>query len=180
MRKKTPREARESSLASGWTVEADESDADAAEPAAAGTDPADAAAVPDAATGVGAAAAGGADETGAAAADVHGDEREQLSNGALVLMGVIGGLYLIYTWVWMTWAQYYSTVNSAAAAGSGSIGGALQQIVFWAAPAAPALWFLCAVLLCRGKPLGRLATALILGAIVLVPVPMLNLTGGAL
>ena len=44
----------------------------------------------------------------------------QLSNGALVLLGVVGGLYLLYTWVWFSWANYYSQMNSAVAEGSGS------------------------------------------------------------
>lgn len=172
MRNKSPREPREprdSALASGWTVEGaatpvSESAATASE-ANGAPDP-----VPESP-----AADAGADPAGASS-----ESRQQLSNGALVLLGVIGGLYLIYTYVWMTWAQYYSGVNTAVAANSGVIGGALQQTVFWAAPAAPALWFLSAVLLNRGRSTGRLAVALIVGAILLVPVPMLVSSGGAL
>ncbi|GAA2180776.1 hypothetical protein GCM10009847_19940 [Leucobacter tardus] len=172
MRNKSPREPREprdSALASGWTVEG------APEPATTPAEP-----VP-AATELATRVPGGpGTDAGADPADPSPDSRQQLSNGALVLLGVIGGLYLIYTYVWMTWAQYYSGVNTAVAANSGVIGGALQQIVFWAAPAAPALWFLSAVLLNRGRSTGRLAVALIVGAILLVPVPMLVSSGGAL
>ena len=164
-----PREPRESTLASGWTVEEEGQALD--QPVA--LSPESPGAV---VSGIGEAeSALDLDEIESAA-----EPRQQLSNGALVLLGVIGGLYLIYTYVWMTWAQYYSGVNTAVAANSGVIGGALQQIVFWAAPVAPALWFLSAILLNRGRSTRRLALALIAGAILLVPVPMLVSSGGAL
>lgn len=162
MRKKSPREARESTLASGWTVEED----------APATPEPESPAVP------GAAAASEARPGSDSEPEPAGPQ--QMSNGALVLMGVIGGIYLLYTYVWMTWAQYYAGVNTAVAANSGVIGGVLQQIVFWAAPVAPALWFLSAVLLNRGRSTRRLAVALIAGAILLVPLPMLMSSGGAL
>ena len=150
MRKKSDSEARESSLASGWVVEPD-----------AGVEPLREE-TPEAET-----FSGGVERTG------------QVSNAALVLFGVFGGLYILYTWVWMTWAQYYSAVNAAAAAGSGSVGGVLQQIVYWAVPVAPALWFLSALLLNRHRT-GRLAVSLLLGAVVLLPFPMFVSSGAAL
>lgn len=153
-------EPRESSLASGWTVEPDR--ADAASVATASTEK-------------------HADDA-LAAAQVTGQVNEgpvATSNLALVLFGVFGGLYLLYTWVWISWAQYYSGVNEITAAGSGSIGGVLQQIVFWVAPAAPAVWFLSALVMNRGRT-GRLAVVLLVGAIVLVPIPMFVTSGAAL
>jgi hypothetical protein len=103
----------------------------------------------------------------------------QLSNGALVLLGVVGGLYLLYTWVWFSWANYYSQMNSAVAEGSGAIGAVLQQTVFWAAPVAPALWFIAAYLLCRASPTWNLALWLLIGAVVLLPLPALVTVGGS-
>lgn len=150
MRKKTPSEPRESVLASGWTVEAEPAAATAAEPAA---------------------PAGGDAE---AAAPAEADEiPEQMSNGALVVLGVFGGVYLLYTWGWLVIAQAYADYARAAAAGSGSLGVVLQQIVYWAAPAAPVLWFLAALLASRGGRTGRLALLLLVGLVVLLPLPLL-------
>jgi hypothetical protein len=158
MRKKTAREARESALASGWTVEADP------DPAAAVAGIADAPAEPhpDAVD-----APGPLDD-----ATSEGDPRPQMGNGALVLLGVFGGLYLLYSWIWLSWARYYAGVNAELTAASGSLGGVLQQIVFWAAPLAPLLWFLAALLLNRGAGTRRLALWIVIGAVVLLPLPV--------
>lgn len=156
MPKETGPHERESKLASGWTVESD---------TAAHTE----AAIP-------------------AVADVPQDlsdrdqdeiSRPQMSNGALVVLGVLGGLYLLYTWVWFSWANYYAETNTLVAEGSGSIGFVLQQVSYWAAPAAPALWFFCALVLNRHAATWRLALWLIVGGIVLVPLPMFGSVGGA-
>ena len=169
MRKKADREPRESSLASGWTVEADPSAASQTERNA-----------PQVVSG------GGLEDPlsdGVGGAGELTDEvlasRQQLSNGALVLLGVVGGLYLLYSWVWFSWANYYSQINSAVAEGSGAIGAVLQQVVFWAAPLAPALWFVATYLLNRGSGTWRLALWLLLGALVLLPLPALVTVGGA-
>lgn len=111
------------------------------------------------------------------AADADLAERPEISNAMLVLIGVFGGLYLLYTWGWLVVAKAYSTVNALTAAGSGTLGGALQQVVFWAAPFAPILWFVTALVLCRGGRAGRLAVMLVVGAAVLVPLPMLIARG---
>ena len=138
--------SRESSLASGWTVEGEtEARPEPIEPA-------------------GGAGAPGDDE---AVEPSPG----QLSNGALVLLGLIGGLYLLYTIVWFSWANYYSAVNSAVAEGSGSLGGVLQQLVFWIAPLAPVLWFAATWVLTRGTATWIRIVALIGGAVLLVPWP---------
>lgn len=164
MRKKTPRGARDSALASGWIVEGDapESVAD------------------DAIVGGGAAANGGAvsslagqDPAGSDVDEAGDSETGGLSNTAIVLLGAFGGLYLLYSWGWFIVAQAYSAVNSSTAAGSGIIGGLLQQIVFWAAPVAPVAWLVTALLLTRGRGSARLGWTLVVGAIVLIPLPML-------
>lgn len=175
MAKKTVRAARESALASGWTVEGDPApQIEDAAGAAAEADPGAVSA--DAAEHAAADAPGAA---GGAASDALAEApREQVSNGALVALGVFGGLYLLYTLGWANVAQAYATVNALTAAGSGSLGGILQQIVFWAAPIAPAMWFFTALVLARGKGTARLTILLAVGAVVLLPLPMLIARGG--
>lgn len=162
MAKKTVRAPRESALASGWTVEGDPDPElviadDAAAEASESVDTTDGA---------------GSD---AAATPERGT---QVSNGALVALGVFGGLYLLYTLGWANVAQAYATVNALTAAGSGSLGGVLQQIVFWAAPFAPAMWFFTALAFARGKGAARLTILLAVGAVALLPLPMLIARGG--
>lgn len=167
MRKKSNAEARESALASGWVVEGEESSASAddasREPAASDHGPTEA--------GVAGATAdpGGAEP---AEADTTEAESEQASNAVLVLLGVFGGLYALYTWGWFVVAKAYADFNTTIAAGSGSFGQVLQQILFWAAPFATVLWFLSALLFLRRRTLW-LAVALVLGAVILLPLPML-------
>ncbi|QBE47891.1 hypothetical protein [Leucobacter triazinivorans] len=159
MRKKTARETRESVLASGWTVEADPETAAPAAGAAPAESPNDADADADA---------------GAVPRDDESDvaARPELSNGALVMLGVFGGLYLLYAWIWLSWAQFYAGVNAELAAASGALGALLQQLVFWAAPLAPLLWFLAALLLNREAGARRMALWIVIGAVVLLPLPV--------
>lgn len=169
MRKNTPRGARESALASGWTVEptteAEAADIEAPQATVAGAAP-----VQD---------QGPDPELETAADDAAAGERTQLSNAALVLLGVLGGLYLLYAWIWLSWAQYYSSVNQEVAATSGSLGSVLQQTVFWAAPLAPVLWFLAVLALHRRAGTGKMALWLVIGAVVLFPLPVLSGGGAA-
>ena len=177
MRKKPDREPRESSLASGWTVEADPTDVGAAQGVTA-ANPDDSVVDPpvDGINGT----RNDADQNSATSVvSTEAGDRTQLSNGALVLLGVVGGLYLLYTWVWFSWANYYAQINSAVAEGSGSIGAVLQQTVFWAAPLAPALWFIAAFIMCRGSRTRKLALWLLIGALVLLPLPAFVTVGGA-
>lgn len=105
-------------------------------------------------------------------ADVENEPVNQLSNGALVLLGLIGGIYLLYVVVWFSWANAQAYENSLVAEGSGSLGAVLQQIVFWAAPFAPALLFFSVLVLCRTSKLIKKVIWLVVGLIVLVPLPM--------
>ncbi|MEV8337302.1 hypothetical protein [Leucobacter sp. NPDC077196] len=166
------REPRESSLASGWTVAGEQAEAGVRETSAAPAEERIGAA-PHLANGTGAGATGAEAAPSTDASETYPDERPQISNGALVVLGVFGGLYLLYTWGWFIVAQAYSENNSLTAAGSGVIGGVLQQIVFWAAPLAPPLWFFTAVAFGRGGRTKLLAILLVVGAVVLVPLPML-------
>lgn len=148
MVKDNDRSARESSIASGWTVEGEPA-VQLPETAPAPSGPGDP-----------------QDEESPLAT-----ERE-LSNGALVLLGLVGGIYLLFTFVWFSWANAAVTTSAATASASGSLGAVLQQIVFWIAPFAPALWFVSVLVLCRGKKVRRMMLWLVLGLIVLVPLPM--------
>lgn len=168
--RKQNRGERESSLQGGWTVEgpvdpAVESPLPAREAGALadGREPNDASTEGDA--------------TPAEALD--DSTPAQMSNLTVVLLGLTGGLYMLYAWIWLSWAQYYSGTNALTASGSGSIGGVLQQIVFWIAPLAPVLWFLSAFVLLR-RSQRALAVALGIGLIVLLPLPMLFTRGAAL
>lgn len=106
-------------------------------------------------------------------------ERAQLGNLTVVMLGLTGGIYMLYAWVWLSWAQYYSVVNAAVVEGSGSIGGVLQQIVYWIAPLAPILWCVAAIIMHKQNP-KKLALALGIGLIVLLPLPMIFASGAAL
>lgn len=162
MARKTDRDARASRLASGWTVEADSPALqESHSPAAAEPD-----------------------------ARVHGDDDPstepeiaaapaQRSAASLIVFGLLGGIYLLYTWVWLSWASYYSQMNAIVAEASGTIGSIMQQLVFWAAPFAPALWFVAVLLLHRGASSARIALWLIVGAVVLVPLPMFEFGGAS-
>lgn len=147
------RSARESSLAKGWIVEADDQVEEVSTPLDAPELEVDSPDEPE-------------------AADQASPERAQLSNGAMVLLGVVGGLYLAYTWVWFSWAQYAATATGASLSlTSGSVGAVLQLVLYWIAPLAPVLWFVSALLLNRGGSALRLGLWLGIGAVVLVPLP---------
>ena len=177
MRKRTARAPRESALASGWTVEGDPAPApQRGAPADPDRSASDAPRAESGASG-GADAGDGAGPAGAPARD-DADAPAELSNAALVLLGVLGGLYLLYAWIWLSWAQFYAEQNASVAASSGALGSVLQQIVFWAAPLAPILWFVSVLVLCRGAGTRRLAAWLVLGAVVLLPLPVFG-GGGA-
>lgn len=155
-RDRDARDARESSLAKGWVVEASEDADEAAPPAVA----------------EGSIASAESASEAEPAADRAATESAQLSNGAMVLLGVIGGLYLAYTWIWFSWAQYFATVSGTGlSVTSGSAGAVLQLVLYWLAPVAPALWFVSALLLNRGEQVWKLALWLGIGAVLLVPLP---------
>ena len=101
----------------------------------------------------------------------------KISNLQLVLFGVFGGLYLLYTAGWFFIAQYFAAANAPAASTSGIVGGVLQQALFWASALAPALWFVASILLARHRKSWFLPVALLLGAIVLLPLPLFVVGG---
>lgn len=102
-----------------------------------------------------------------------------LSNIALMLLGVLGGVYLLYTWAWFETASVNAEANAATASDSGILGVILQQIMLWIAPLAPLLWFITSILAAKRRT-GVIALLLILGLIILLPFPVLtSILGGA-
>ena len=96
---------------------------------------------------------------------------QKLSAWQIVVFSFTGVLYLIFTFLWLSWAQYYSQVIELRAAGVFSLDTLLQQMLMWFAPLAPALWFLSAYTLTRGKS-NTLMLFMLLGLVVLMPWPV--------
>ena len=184
MAKAGKREERESSLASGWTVHADpmiegdgataggsvetlEREAIQAHDGARNGDVRDAD------------GAGDADASTDGSADDSAVGRDQMSNAMLVVLGVVGGLYLLYAWIWLSWTQALAANAELTAQSSGAIGGTLQLVVFWTAPLAPLLWFVSVLVLNRGGKTRSLVLWLVIGAVLLAPLPVLSGLGGA-
>lgn len=100
---------------------------------------------------------------------VNGDDDEgdadaaQTGSVELVVLGVLGGVYLLYAVGWLIVAVGTSPP------GVSIVGDAMYTFGLWLAVFAPALWY-GLVLLTAKRPRARLAW-LVLGAIVLVPLP---------
>lgn len=139
------RSTRKSSIASGWTVEGQPVTAPQEELAAVSAgDP--------------------------RLEDDTSTPRREISSGTLVLFGLLGGLYLLFTFVWFSWANAAAQANAAVA--ESSAWGVLQQLIFWVAPFAPAFWFVSVLVLCRGARVRRMVLWMLLGLVLLVPMPM--------
>lgn len=106
-------------------------------------------------------------DPGRTAANEDIGEREadaaQTGSVELVVLGVLGGVYLLYAVGWLIVAV------GTPRPGVSIVGDALYALGLWLAVLAPALWY-GLVLLAAKRPRPRLAW-LVLGAIVLVPLP---------
>ncbi|UNK69464.1 DNA polymerase III subunit gamma/tau [Microbacterium sp. H1-D42] len=108
---------------------------------------------------------------GDAASDAD-DEPQGIGTVALLGLGILGGIYLLYT---VGWALGGAGMLSKAAF---MMPAPMYQASMWIAVAAPALWFAAALVLTReSKPWVRFA-ALIVGALLLVPWPFVVAGGG--
>ncbi|WP_395242821.1 DNA polymerase III subunit gamma/tau [Agromyces sp. MMS24-K17] len=117
-------------------------------------------AVSDAAPGTsadGAQAEAGADEAS------DRDERRQAGSVELVVLGILGGVYLLYTVGWLL------TVVRTDAPGTSIVGDFMYVLGLWLAVLAPALWF-GLVFASTSKAAVRLVW-LAVGAVVLAPLP---------
>lgn len=105
--------------------------------------------------------------------------QEQRSGLLLLVLGVFGGIYLIYSLGWIEIAKAYSPLNEVAASSSGSVGAIFQNLFFWVAPLAPISWYIVSITLTkRLSTLGPLVLMLI-GAVVLFPYPFVFAGGSA-
>lgn len=86
------------------------------------------------------------------------------SSVALIVLGVLGGVYLLYTVGWAI------TAGRVASTSTDVIASFMFTLGLWLAAAGPALWFAVTLWLTADKPRWRLFW-LVLGVIVLVPVP---------
>lgn len=118
------------------------------------------------------------DATGNPVAKAVPDSANEVSNVQLVLFGLFGGVYLLYTVGWFLIAQYFAEVNSFAAETSGTVGGVLQIVLFWAAGAAPLAWFATVVVMTRSSRPWMLPVGLTLGLGVLLPLPLFTVGAG--
>jgi hypothetical protein len=97
--------------------------------------------------------------------------RAPMSSPALVGLGILAGVYLLYTIGWFVGVTRLDNPPAAL----------LNQFMFslgtWLAIAAPAVWFASTFWLTRGTPRLRW-TWLILGVVLLAPLPFIAGTGG--
>jgi len=144
-------------LAPGWKVVGTPSKAGDADAAASAT----------AAESAGTTAVDDGDEEASKAAEAdRTDAAAQPGSAELVLLGVLGGVYLLYSIGWLIWALSPAP----------DLGEPVAQFMFvlgrWMAVLAPALWFGVVLWLAAERRRARLIW-LIAGAVLLVPVPFL-------
>jgi hypothetical protein len=97
--------------------------------------------------------------------------RQPMSSPALVGLGILAGVYLLYTIGWFIGVgRLENTLTDPLARFMFSLG-------TWLAIAAPAVWFASSYWLTRGKPRLRW-TWLLLGAVLLAPLPFIAGSGG--
>jgi hypothetical protein len=93
------------------------------------------------------------------------DAAAQPGSAELVLLGVFGGVYLLYTIGWILTATGFDALG-----GDDPVAAFMFSVGLWLAVLAPALWYAVAFAATRGRPRLRLVW-LLAGAIVLVPLP---------
>ncbi|MFS0893525.1 hypothetical protein [Microbacterium sp. 179-I 3D3 NHS] len=96
------------------------------------------------------------------------DEVAGISTGMLLLIGVVAGVYLLYTLGWVVGGLRLRPLASFLVAD------AMFLPWFVLAIAAPALWFLASWLLTRARPVWVRVVALLAGVILLVPWPFVT------
>jgi hypothetical protein len=93
------------------------------------------------------------------------DEPQGLSSVMLLTLGVLGGVYLLYTIGWFT------SASRTIAVPIGALDAVMAHVREYLSIAAPALWFGATLLLTRGRKSSVRVGMLLLGAIVLLPLP---------
>ncbi|MDL9980119.1 DNA polymerase III subunit gamma/tau [Microbacterium candidum] len=115
--------------------------------------------------------AGDAASSGAAQDTSHRDHDETpaIGNGALIALGVLGGVYLLATIGWIVGGLRLEGTAKYLVAPVG------YQVSLWLAVAAPALWFLTTLWLTAGSRAWVRFAWLIGGAALLLPWPFIML-----
>ncbi len=99
-------------------------------------------------------------------------EQAPMSTALLVALGILGGVYLLYT---VGWAIGGYRLQVAALVLSPSLTSIMYQVALWAAVLAPALWFVATLVLTRRSRSWVRLAALLAGAVLLVPWPFVML-----
>lgn len=105
-------------------------------------------------------------EAGDLAADAG--EPAQIGNVALVALGVLGGVYLLYTIGWIIGGLRLQVIAPALL-----VSPVAYVPAFWLAVLAPAVWFGATLLLTRGRAAWLRFVWLAAGAVLLVPWPFI-------
>lgn len=116
-------------------------------------------------------AAGSVRETVDPDADA-GDGQQGIGTATLVLLGILGGVYLLYT---VGWAIGGVGMQAKAMF---MLPAPLYLASMWIAVLAPALWFAAALVLTRGRRDWIRVGVLVVGAALLVPWPFVVAGGG--
>lgn len=113
----------------------------------------------------------GSDDVGHIRSDgtvVAPDQPPALSNALLLVLGVVGGVYLLYTIGWVIGGLRLKPLANLI------VTDAMYIPWFVLAVAAPLLWFLASWLLTRGKAAWIRISVLLLGVVLLVPWPFVT------
>lgn len=103
-----------------------------------------------------------------------GDEEEPsgIGTATLVMLGILGGVYLLYTIGWVIGGF------GMQAKAMFMLPAPLYLASMWIAVLAPALWFIATLILTRGAKDWVRVSALVVGAALLVPWPFVVAGGG--
>lgn len=108
-------------------------------------------------------ASGGADASDGASSTNEPDGPRQAGSVELIVLGILGGVYLLYSVGWLI------TALRGTPPGFSVLGDIMFTLGLWLAVAAPALWFAVASVAVRRPPLRLVWLAI--GVLVLVPLP---------
>lgn len=102
------------------------------------------------------------------------DDDLSISNAGLLGIGVLAGVYLLYTIGWFIGADRISFWGEVLLSGGvEGLGAPVFTVLRWAAIAAPFVWFVVTFILTRhSRPWKRFAV-LVAGALLLIPWPLL-------
>ena len=101
-------------------------------------------------------------------AEAPDDERPGLSTAMLLVLGVVGGIYLLYSVGWVVGGLRLKPLANLIVAD------AMYLPWFVLAIAAPGLWFLAVWVLTRGKAAWTRVGLLLVGVVLLVPWPFVT------